>query len=772
MGLINFAKSLYKTHVNNVAKASNAAFNESLRPAEDLGYGPRVNQHLYNPLSIVQLYTLAFHSDVLTTIQLALRRETFRNGVELSDAESTDAEIQTDKEGSEDQSIQNKFLEWMQCVNENQQTFIEVLEECEDDINTADDMFMLFMFDYTFDGQGKISKQVLQELLRMHPALMQFVINKQDRPGFTDSGLEVVACPDHRGQVSEVNPGMEHKCPVCDKVMYRVHFKHNGTNPLYYFKNEVFHMSRYRPSRSRGFSPISAIYVKQQTLKGQDEYVYELYNGKKPPKSMLIFNTSNQATLKKAWEEMLERTKVNRHLPAILGMEAGPNGKNVAQFFDFMRSLDELQFTEQRNEYRNVIGAVFGVMPIWQGDLSTGGGINNEGMEITIGNRTMEYNQARYNDKCFPFVLKSWGLENSVLKCRPSEEQDEKAKLERQKLSLENGEIAVRVGLTAKYDSNLGEVVIKDGALEKAAVPDPFGGFNNDKDPKEDPGDDDSGTPNKDTDEQSGRPEKPVEKSDSPPSKGEVDKASPQERKAFSDLKNIVDREIDEFVKIYKRKPTKLELEAKIAKINSQVAVNLIATSKPFIERTYKIIAEQQSSGLGVRFSFNSVDQNAVALLQNSAELNNSFVGLSNKVSEKINDVVRLAYETPKGLNLQDMKQKIAEVAEVADARAENIVRSEVNNISAAARRSSYKKADPGNTLLYKHIGPPYTGLKGRTTITSKNIMDRTKNGVPWDEYVLILTEESAKEFPTWTVNPDHPVSHWQSRHTFVGLRK
>lgn len=511
MGIKSFFTNIYRSHVNNVAKAEARIFNDNLRPVEELGIGPRVNQQFFNPVTIVNQYMLSFYSDVLTTIHLALRRETFRNGFELVDAESADSENQTGEQGYSNESAHKEFLKWSKDVNENGQSMKDVLKECEDDLNTTDDMFLGFMNDYGFNANGEIVDFKLNEMIRLHPALMEFVVNKQEIPGFDDEGNEILACPVHRTEVHALNPDAPetHRCPKCQKKMYRVHFRHHGSPDKYYFKKEIFHMSRYRPSKTKGFSPINTIWIKQQTLRGQDEYIYELYQGKRPPKSMLIFNTSNQDTLKKAWKAMLEKAKENRHLPAILGLENNqPGSKQVAQFFDFMRSLDELNFIDQRNEYRNAIGAVYGVSPIWQNDVSASGGLNNEGMQITVSNRTIESNQSDYNDKCLPAILEAKGLKNSILKCRPSEEQDEMAKHERAGKSLENGEKAVKLGLKARYDKSLGEVIIEDGELEKPAAPDfgggnPFGG-NDDENP--DDNQDDEGAPDDDTDGQSGRP--------------------------------------------------------------------------------------------------------------------------------------------------------------------------------------------------------------------------------------------------------------------------
>ena len=122
-------------------------------------------------------------------------------------------------------------------------------------------------------------------------------------------------------------------------------------------------------------------------------------------------------------------------------------------------------------------------------------------------------------------------------------------------------------------------------------------------------------------------------------------------------------------------------------------------------------------------------------------------------------------YHQPTDLEIRD---RITQLTNVSEFKAENIARIESSKVSSAARLTSYRKESDFDNFLFDHIGPNDV----RTTPTSTRIKARTKGGVPWSEYVKIVIEESAKDFPTWTVNPDYPVSHWNSRHTFIRRTK
>ena len=57
-------------------------------------------------------------------------------------------------------------------------------------------------------------------------------------------------------------------------------------------------------------------------------------------------------------------------LPLLVEQEKG--GKNLAQWLDFTGSLKELEFIAVRQELRQIIGAIFGVLPLYFGEMPSG----------------------------------------------------------------------------------------------------------------------------------------------------------------------------------------------------------------------------------------------------------------------------------------------------------------------------------------------------------------------------------------------------------------
>jgi len=468
----------------------------------------------------------------------------------------------------------------------------------------------------------------------------------------------------------------------------------------------------------------------------------ELYDGQRPPKAGLFFKTSNRDTLNKMWDEAKQRAEENPHLPIIMGVPDSSSGRNFVEFIDFMKSLDELQHTEMRNEYRRQIGAVYGVEPLFQGDVSQGGGLNNEGMQVTVTNRAVEYGQEIYNKFYLPKLLKAMGVKGYVLTLNPSEEQDEMAKLERQRLTLENGRNAVSMGLEAKYIEDTSEVFIKEGDLIPTQAPQDDSMLS-------------STTPQ--TIDTAGEPEA-----------FDFQEAVKQakSRPAFTKLADTLKLKIQKFLKKFKRRPKEAELQKIIAKVNLDLQSELKASAQRLFKKTYTTEMDKIGKDLGVNVLFDVRDQNALNVLANQQVLSDAYKNLSADITNKLNLVIQNAFRNPAGLTALAITGKIRDIVDVSDFRAETIARTETSKVASAARKMSYQKEEDFDNLLFKHIGPN----DNRTTNTSKRIKARTKSGVVWSDYVGIVKDEASKDFPDWTVNEDFPVSHYNSRHTFVRL--
>lgn len=683
------------------------------------------------------LFDLAVNSDVATAIHIALRREIFRNGFDILESKNTDEEttISTQTMLPQDPGTPKKeVLKFLEDCNLNGQDILEVLGECEDDLSVYDDFFILLNNTYDYGVDGDISDWKLQEVVRIDPRVITMVLNSQEKPGYDEYDKPQRVCPEHRDRVSK-----DETCH-CGLKCHLAHYmaEYNGKK-IFYFKNEIIHKSKYRPSKRHGYPPMMTVWQKLRTLLFQDKYIMELYDGQRPPKAGLFFKTPNQDGMKKAWDQAMANAREHPHLPIMMSIPDSTNGKGFVEFIDFMKGLDEMQYTEARKDMARMIGAVYGVEPIFQGDMSTSGGLNNEGLQITVTNRAIEYGQKLYNKYVFPKILKMMKVEGWIIELQPSEEQDEMAKLERQGKTLQNGQLALQLGLQAEYDPDSGEVVIREGQLQdqnamnamvpQFGQPDMGNMVPQDAPPEADP----SGTP-------------------------DVSKASQPTK-----LSKALKEEIRKLLKSGK-KLDKVSLDKILKDLKNKLDPEFQGHLKEYFEQTYKTELVKVGKELGMKIAFGEMDKNAISLLLGSNALSEAISSLQGDLAYKVRTILFDAYTKPEGLTEALIAERIKEVTDLADFRVNTIARTELSKVASAARLNSYRRESDFNEAKFKHIGPD----DDRTTPTSKRIKKRTATGVPWETYVQIVTEESARDFPDWQVNPEAPVSHYNSRHVFV----
>lgn len=210
--------------------------------------------------------------------------------------------------------------------------------------------------------------------------------------------------------------------------------------------------------------------------------------------------------------------------------------------------------------------------------------------------------------------------------------------------------------------------------------------------------------------------------------------------------------------------PSRAEFQARIRRVRSRLSDEMLSATQASMSALYVKAARRVSREMRTKLSLDTVDDNAVKALTRQPVLRQSFSKLSRLTAAKMQEVFEKAYQDPQGLSREAIAKELRKVAEISDSRARLIARTESAKISARARYTQYRKRPDFNESLFRWVGPS----DHRETDTSKRIKRRVGRGVRWDVLVRIVQEESAKDFPTWTVDPESPVSHWNSRHTFV----
>ena len=111
-------------------------------------------------------------------------------------------------------------------------------------------------------------------------------------------------------------------------------------------------------------------------------------------------------------------------------------------------------------------------------DTSTAGGLNNEGLQITVTDRAIDASQAIHHNRLFPPVLEQLGITDWKLKLRPSREADKMAELQRFHQRVMTMKEMVSAGFDATMHEDMdGEIRFEFSGEASRQEYQPFGGF-------------------------------------------------------------------------------------------------------------------------------------------------------------------------------------------------------------------------------------------------------------------------------------------------------
>lgn len=747
-----------------------------------------------------QFYQFAQVSDTLQIVFQARKREIFRRGIGIVpvkgddnsglpiDTQNVESEVHAEQLRLERVRLQ-RFID---AVNANGQKMKDLGREYEDDQCVYDDGYVIAQFEYEINNStGKIESKQALEFIRQHPANMRLVIDRKNRLGRNQDGHKVYfSLHDRTTLITEEQAKKGNYLDKHGHELIPAHYMHstggfstatsNSNSVMYYGPWEVYHDSEFNPSITYSkCPPIKTCWMKVWTLVKMDEWIMKNYALQRPPKFFMVFNTSNPATLEKEYQKMIQRAQADPHIPQILANEHDGPGGGV-EVVDLMRSLEEMQWVDSRREFREQIGAVYGVMPIWQADLSTSGGLNNEGMQITVTNRAIEDAQIFYNEGLLPWMARSIGAVHYTYELLPSEELDESAELERQHMKMQNAQLALQIGLQVDFNPDTGEFTYSGtpelqqnpmggfpgfgGGNQGAAGVDT--GFDSDQDVDGTPADlmqsDGGGTgfqsPRKDVGEASSEKET---------IQADVDEVEDLAKTVERGLIKDIEPRIVELRKLAEKDPRAAQkaLNELIRDYNSQFRDQLNRELRRMYDKGH---GETASEFNKLSLVIGDRDEAIIQDLLRNQLLQESINGLHGEIQQQAFTVISSALRQNNNFNLAEIRKELSTLTGKADAEIKQISRTHTNKFFQAGRRAGYVKAERalGVEFRYAWMGPD----DHRTTDTSKRIKARVAalgggNGVLWDELVQIVIEESKKDFPDFEVDPRAPTSHYNSRH-------
>ena len=331
-------------------------------------------------------------------------------------------------------------------VNANDQSLEDIVRMLERDLEIADNAYLLILKNYWIDDKtGEIDpdKSEIKELLRVDPPQVAMIADSDGRVGYDDKHNPVWVCPKFEHRAKRLTG---ERCDICGtkalKAVVEVNSVYSIGIPqpkrVIYGEGEViWRAGKYRPGLLYGYSPIYAVWSKVMALSHMDEYIRKYFDKMRPPRGMLIIASRNYETFRKSWDALEQKATEDPYMIHPLLVESDkPGGKNMAQWLDFTGSLKELEFIAIRKELRMIIGAIYGVLPLYFGELPTGW--SQEGLQVTITNRAIKWGQDILLKSFLQKLALLRGVNDWELRLKSGEETDRLRDLQIQGVEIEN----------------------------------------------------------------------------------------------------------------------------------------------------------------------------------------------------------------------------------------------------------------------------------------------------------------------------------------------
>ena len=331
-------------------------------------------------------------------------------------------------------------------VNANEQSLEDIVRMLERDLEIADNAYLLVLKNYWIDDKtGEIDpdKSEIKELIRVDPPQVAMIADSDGRVGYDDKHNPVFVCPKFEHRAKRLTGD---RCDICGtkalKAVVEVNSVYSIGIPqpkrVIYGEGEIiWRAGKYRPGLLYGYSPIYAVWSKVMSLSHMDEYIRKYFDKMRPPRGMLVIASRNYETFRKSWDALEQKATEDPYMIHPLLVESDkPGGKNMAQWLDFTGSLKELEFIAVRKELRMIIGAIYGVLPLYFGELPTGW--SQEGLQVTITNRAIKWGQDILLKSFLAKLALLRGIEDWELRLKSGEETDRLRDLQIQGVEIEN----------------------------------------------------------------------------------------------------------------------------------------------------------------------------------------------------------------------------------------------------------------------------------------------------------------------------------------------
>jgi len=245
-------------------------------------------------------------------------------------------------------------------------------------VEIYDDCWVSVVYDYIRDESGQLVGKQVKQLWIEDAKKMRFMTDRFGR--FQDI---MRMNPITRTTTNELYDPDDGTITV--PVAYVFEDDEEGEIP--FARDEIIHFNKYSASaRLYGQSPILGLARKIETGLAIERYQNKIYRLERPPKGFLDIPNVDEKGLTRLGEYISEETKRNPNFVPIISSGESSSG---ARFVPVMPNMSELEMLPYLDKINSDINAAYGVMPLAVGDTTGIGGLNAEGEQITMMDRTI-----------------------------------------------------------------------------------------------------------------------------------------------------------------------------------------------------------------------------------------------------------------------------------------------------------------------------------------------------------------------------------------------
>jgi hypothetical protein len=663
--------------------------------------GPYINPY---PNDIFDCELISRHCPHLFATQVAIRNEVWRKeptmkpnfaGKCLVCGEEHEDEVQACPTCGglvrpPDPKEKRVWYDFKKVMNAQGQLPLDMCRQQQIDITRFDDAFYVYLYDYWVDDFGHILAQKVINVTRGTPGRILLVNDEYGIVGGQlrkSGGVGLYTCVLHR----EENLQMDNKrpCIKCGRTLVPVKWVevNNQNRPVMgLLESEIFHWSHYQPTIDYGFAPPAALWTEASTLVNQTRLAATTYEQQRPAKGILVIATTDAEGMNSQFKQWDVELSVNPNYLCKLaynpieGMGAGGGVREPVKYIPLTQSMEELKFIDMRREFRQTIEAVYGVSDQTLSDTQSSGGLNQEGLKITVTLRTVEVHQETWHDKPFKDLFSKLGIMDWHLEFDPPVESDKDKPLGRRVQNLGLMDTLLKMGgefdIDDPEDFHFKLTRPPTQASQTAMSP--------------------LGTPLPGV----GGPKKnPTDILTLDLSKGCCGAEKAEERNRFLSHLEAAFREALGQMEL-PRIPIQAELMRAVKATLDRARQNWTTA----VLQDYARLLEAGIRSVG-HLEEVAVDLNALAAAQlRMSPMWSAYSGMTDDLAHDFNTLILEAIATPQEFDLRRLRKRmLARAREVAESRLDRIARTETQVLSNKGRELHYKVDDDG-TQLYQFI--------------------------------------------------------------------